>query len=77
MTGTMADWIARITQGNVAEVKTVLTSVAFALAGYQVVLAAIGQWHHAGRFLPVLGTTEFVLLALTWLTSAGSFLADS
>jgi len=44
----MADWIARVTQGNVAEVKTVLTSVAFALAGYQVVLAAIGY----GRLRP-------------------------
>ena len=38
----MGDWIARLVQGNVAEVKVVLTSVAFALAAYQVLLAAIG-----------------------------------
>jgi hypothetical protein len=30
-----------------------------------------------GRFLPVLGISVFVLFALTWLTSAGSFLAGS
>jgi Family of unknown function (DUF6529) len=30
-----------------------------------------------GRFLPVLGITVFVLFALTWLTSAGSFLAGT
>jgi hypothetical protein len=141
----MGDWIARLLQGNVAEVKVVLTSVAFALASYQVLLAAIGYrrlrpamlgpepafrthrasgdaialllvlvavtcvsyfeieddamfhavtgaallavlalkivvlrwWHAAGRFLPVLGTTVFVLLALTWASSAGSFLGGS
>lgn len=28
-----------------------------------------------GRFLPVLGLTVFALLAVTWATSAGSFLA--
>jgi uncharacterized membrane protein YbaN (DUF454 family) len=27
-----------------------------------------------GRLLPLLGTTVFVLLALTWLASAGDFL---
>ena len=28
-----------------------------------------------GRFLPLLGGTVFALLALTWATSAGEFLA--
>jgi len=28
-----------------------------------------------GRFLPVLGISVFVLLCLTWATSAGGFLA--
>jgi hypothetical protein len=38
-------------------------------------VAVIRWWHGLGRFLPVLGTCVFVLLALTWLTSAGHFLA--
>jgi hypothetical protein len=29
---------------------------------------------HVGRFLPVLGLSVWLLLALTWLTSAGDFL---
>lgn len=37
----------------------------------------IRWWHAAGRLLPLLGTTVFVLLAVTWATSAGLFLADS
>jgi hypothetical protein len=141
----MEDWIARLVDGNVAEVKVVLTSVAFALACYQVLLAAIGYrklrpavlgpepafrthrasgdtialllvvvavacvsyfeieddamfhavtgaallavlalkivvirwWHAAGRFLPLLGTTVFILLALTWASTAGTFLSGS
>ena len=32
------------------------------------------RWHGASRFLPVLGITVFVLLAVTWASSAGSFL---
>jgi hypothetical protein len=28
-----------------------------------------------GRFLPLLGTSVFVLLCVTWATSAGRFLA--
>ena len=32
-------------------------------------------WTGLGRLLPGLGVTVFVLLALTWATSAGSFLA--
>ena len=39
-------------------------------------IAVIRRWHGLGRFLPVLGVTVFVLLAVTWASSAGSFLAD-
>ncbi len=38
-------------------------------------IAVIRRWHSLGRFLPFLGISVFVLLAVTWLTSAGSFLA--
>jgi hypothetical protein len=34
------------------------------------------RWHRLGRYLPVLGITVFALLAVTWLSSAGDFLAD-
>ena len=37
-------------------------------------IAVIRWWHGLGRLLPYLGTCVFVLLALTWLTSAGHFL---
>jgi Family of unknown function (DUF6529) len=138
----MAQLIDDLTFGNVYEVKTVLASVAAALAVYQLVLIAVGYgklrprflaspaasfthrasgdvilvlvvvvalaclthfgfeddgglhavtgalllvvlalkiavlrwWHGLGRLLPVLGSAVFVLLALTWLTSAGHFL---
>ena len=40
-------------------------------------VAVLRRLHGAGRFLPVLGTSLFLLLVLTWLTSAGSFLADA
>jgi L-asparagine transporter-like permease len=39
-------------------------------------LAVLHRWHRLGRFLPLLGTTVFVLLAITWLTSAGHSLAE-
>jgi membrane protein YdbS with pleckstrin-like domain len=39
-------------------------------------VAVIRWWHGLGRFLPVLGTLVVVLLAATWFTSAGHFLAD-
>ena len=142
----MEDLVDTLTRGNPLEVKTVLASVAFALAAYQVVLAAVGfrwvrpkvpeaqpafrahrasgdavllllvivgamclavagedhggdaaafhavtggllfvvlalkvvvirWWHAAGRFLPLLGASVFVLLALTWFGSAGDFLS--
>ena len=39
-------------------------------------IAVIRWWHaHAlGRFLPALGISVWLLLALTWVTSAGDFL---
>ena len=40
-------------------------------------VAIIRRWHSLGRFLPVLGGMVIALLAITWLTSAGDFLADS
>jgi hypothetical protein len=39
-------------------------------------IAVIRRWPAAGRLLPMLGLSVFALLALTWLTSAGAFLAD-
>jgi hypothetical protein len=39
-------------------------------------IAVIRWLPAAGRFLPVLGMAVFALLSLTWLTSAGHFLAD-
>jgi small-conductance mechanosensitive channel len=40
-------------------------------------ILVIRRWHAMGRFLPVLGISVWLLLALTWLTSAGDFLAGS
>jgi hypothetical protein len=37
-------------------------------------IAVIRWWHRLGGFLPALGISVWVLLALTWLTSAGDFL---
>jgi hypothetical protein len=38
-------------------------------------ILVIRRWHAASRFLPLLGASVFVLLALTWLTAAPDFLA--
>ena len=38
----MEDLVETLTRGNPAEVKTVLATVALALAGYQLVMAAVG-----------------------------------
>ena len=38
-------------------------------------VVVIRWWHAAGRFLPVLGITVFVLLAATWASTAGAFLS--
>lgn len=37
-------------------------------------IAVIRWWHVLGRFLPALGISVWLLLALTWVTSAGDFL---
>lgn len=37
-------------------------------------ILVIRRWHAMGRFLPALGISVWLLLALTWLTSAGDFL---
>lgn len=39
-------------------------------------IAVLRRWHGLGRHLPVLGLTAFTLLAITWATTAGSFLAE-
>jgi hypothetical protein len=138
----MEELVERLARGNVAEVKVMLTSVATALAVYQLVLISVGYgklrpsflgpgpaakahrasgdaiavllvvvaamclsyfgleegafhavtgalllavlglkivvlrwWTAAGRFLPVLGISLFLLLAATWASTAGPFLA--
>ena len=38
-------------------------------------VVVIRWWHAAGRFLPVLGISVFGLLAATWASTAGAFLA--
>ena len=40
-------------------------------------VAVVRWWHAMGRWLPALGISVWLLLALTWLTSAGDFLAGS
>ncbi len=40
-------------------------------------VAIIRRWHGLSHLLPALGTLVFVLLAITWLTSAGDFLSES
>ena len=137
----MEELVERIARGNVAEVKVIVTTVALALAAYQLALIAVGYgkvrpafldaepatrvhrtsgdtiavllvivavmcasyfgledafhavtgalllavlavkvavirwWHSMSRFLPVLGISVFLLLAVTWAASAGSFLS--
>ena len=38
-------------------------------------VVVVRWWHRAGRFLPALGITVFLLLAATWAGTAGAFLA--
>jgi uncharacterized membrane protein len=40
-------------------------------------ILVLRRWHAMSRYLPVLGISVLVLFALTWTTSAGSFLADT
>jgi hypothetical protein len=44
-----------------------------AILGLKIVV--VRWWHSMGRLLPGLGISVWVLLALTWITSAGDFLA--
>jgi hypothetical protein len=37
-------------------------------------IAVVRWWHAAGRFLPLLGITVFLLLAVTWFTAVPGFL---
>jgi hypothetical protein len=39
-------------------------------------ILVIRRWHRLGRLLPLLGTCVFVLLVVTWATSAGDLLAE-
>lgn len=39
-------------------------------------IVVIRRLHALGRFLPVLGLSVFVLLAITWASSAGDFLVS-
>jgi hypothetical protein len=50
-------------------------SGALLLAVLTLKIVVIRWWHSAGRFLPALGLTVFVLLAVTWASTAGAFLA--
>lgn len=54
-----------------------IAAAAALLATLAVKILVIHRWHRLGRFLPLLGSMVLVLLALTWITSAGDFLADS
>ena len=38
-------------------------------------IVVVRWWHSLGRLLPGLGISVWLLLALTWVTSAGDFLA--
>jgi small-conductance mechanosensitive channel len=40
-------------------------------------ILVVRRWHAMSRFLPALGISVWLLLALTWLTSAGDFLSGS
>ncbi len=40
-------------------------------------ICVVRWWHRLGHLLPVLGISVWVLLAMTWLSSAGDFLGDS
>ena len=62
---------------GLGEDKTVHAIAAIALLVVLAVkIAVIRWWHGLGRLLPLLGLSVFGLLAVTWLTSAGDFLAE-
>ncbi len=45
------------------------------LAILAIKIVVVRWWHSMGRLLPGLGISVWLLLALTWITSAGDFLA--
>jgi Family of unknown function (DUF6529) len=51
MGGDMEDLVERLARGNVTEIKVMLTSVALALAVYQLVLISVGYGKLRPRFL--------------------------
>ena len=44
------------------------------MAALALKVVVVRWWHAAGRFLPVIGITVFLLLVTTWASSAGAFL---
>ena len=54
----------------------VLAAIAL-LAALTLKVAVVRWWHGMGRFLPLIGGLVFVLIGLTWASSAGDFLAGS
>ena len=87
----LEDLIETVTRGNPTEVKVILASVALALAVYQLALISVAYGKVKLPFLgappasqahravghSALGISVWLLLALTWLTSAGDFLSGS
>src|ERR671925_2001949 len=51
MGGEMEELVERLARGNVTEVKVMVTSMALALAGYQLVLISVGYGKLRPRFL--------------------------
>ena len=47
-----------------------------ALVGVLLLKVGLLRAHRGGRLLPLLGTTVFALIALTWLTSTGGLLGE-
>jgi small-conductance mechanosensitive channel len=54
-----------------------VTAAIALLAVLALKIVVVRRWHAMDRFLPALGVSVWLLLALTWLTSAGDFLAGS
>ena len=46
------------------------------LVALAVKIAVVRWWHGLGRYLPLLGLTVFGLFMVTWVSSAGDFLAE-
>lgn len=44
------------------------------LAAIALKITVVRWWHSAGRYLPALGITVFVLFLMTWLTSGADYL---